>query len=98
MLTGFCNEHRCVGINAESGIFGCNGVCDYHVSILHKQFFTAVFEQVFGFHRKTDNNLAGGFGSSDACENILRAFEHETGLMSKEELAKVILEKAAELL
>ena len=35
---------------------------------------------------------------TNAAVLITRTGEHETGLMSKEELAKVILEKAAELL
>ena len=40
-----------------------------------------------------------GFGvDTNAAVLITRTGEHETGLMSKEELAKVILEKAAELL
>ena len=40
-----------------------------------------------------------GFGvDTNAAVLIGKDFEHETGLMSKEELAKVILEKAAELL
>ena len=40
-----------------------------------------------------------GFGvDTNAAVLITRMGEHETGLMSKEELAKVILEKAAELM
>ncbi|MBQ2898635.1 MAG: bifunctional phosphopantothenoylcysteine decarboxylase/phosphopantothenate--cysteine ligase CoaBC, partial [Oscillospiraceae bacterium] len=40
-----------------------------------------------------------GFGvDTNAAVLIGKDFEHETGLMSKEELAKVILEKAAEML
>ena len=48
------------------------------------------------------NNLkvaGAGFGvDTNAAVLITRMGEHETGLMSKEELAKVILEKAAELM